>query len=68
MKGSHSIEELSFDTTLLSDEGMKLLASFPNLKRVHFAYIREPSKAKSVREALPGVEVEIDEVGEDLEP
>jgi hypothetical protein len=68
MKGSAALEELGFDTTGLSDDGIQLLASFPNLRRVYFAYIHEPSMAKLLRETLPGVDVEIDEVGEGSKP
>lgn len=58
MKGSGSIVEIGFDATLLSDDGVRLLAHFPNLKRVHFAWINEPAREKLLRDTLPGVEIQ----------
>lgn len=63
MKGSPSVEELSFDTTLVSDDGVRMLATFPNLKKVYFSYVNEQSREKLLRETLPGVEIEIEELG-----
>jgi hypothetical protein len=63
MKGLGSIEEIAFDTTQLSDADVRLLATFPNLKRVHFAWVNDPSREKLLRDTLPGVEIQIDESG-----
>ncbi len=59
LQGSTSIEELSFDSTLLSDEGIQLLATFPNLKKVYFSYIADKKRVDQLRATIPNVFVEV---------
>jgi len=61
MQGSPAIEELHFDTTSLSDEGVQLLATFPNLKRVRFNYVSEQERVDLLKSTIPHVTLEIDE-------
>ena len=61
LQGSPSIEELSFDSMLLSDEGIQLLATFPNLKKVYFTYIADKKRVDQLRAAIPNVVVEVEE-------
>jgi len=60
MTGLESIEEVSFDTTVTDDE-VRLLGTFPNLRRVHFPWVNSPAREKLIRDTLPGVEIQIDE-------
>lgn len=61
MQGLPAVEELHFDTTLLSDEGIKLLATFPNLKKVRFNYVAEQERVDLLKSTIPHVPLEIDE-------
>jgi hypothetical protein len=61
LSGLESIKELSFDTTQLTDDDVPLLATFPNLRRVHFAWVNSPAREKLIRDTLPGVDIQIDE-------
>lgn len=61
LQGSTSLEELSFDSMLLSDEGVQLLATFPNLRKVHFTYIADKNRVDQLRAAIPNVVVEVEE-------
>lgn len=61
LQGSHAIEELSFDTTVLNDDGFQLLATFPNLRKVRFTYIADKNRVDQLRATIPNVVVEVDE-------
>ncbi|WP_152101250.1 hypothetical protein [Lacipirellula parvula] len=61
LQGSTSLEELSFDSMLLSDEGIQLLATFPNLKKVYFTYIADKKRVDQLRATIPNVVVEVEE-------
>src|SRR4051812_897255 len=60
MKGMPSIEELGFDGIRLSDDTIRSFASFPNLKKVSFAFI-STAQARLLRKTLPNAKIEIDE-------
>lgn len=64
LQGSQAIEELSFDTTVLTDEGIQLLATFPNLSKVHFEYVPDQRSADLLKSTLPDVKLEIAEIGQ----
>lgn len=61
LQGSHAIEELSFDTTVLNDDGFQLLATYPNLRKVRFTYIADKNRVDQLRATIPNVVVEVDE-------
>jgi len=61
LQGSHAIEELSFDTIVLNDDGFHLLATFPNLRKVCFTYIADKNRVDQLRATIPNVVVEVDE-------
>ena len=61
MKGSPAIEELYFDSILLSDAGVETLATFPNLREVHFSYVSTQERIDLLRSTLPSVDVVISE-------
>lgn len=59
MQGSSAVEEIRFEVTSLSDDGVRLLGTFPNLRRVHFQQIVDAERVKLLRRSLPGVELEL---------
>jgi hypothetical protein len=59
MKGMPSVEDLYFEVSGLSDDGVRVLGTFPNLKKVHFEQVIDREREKLLRDTLPGVEVEI---------
>lgn len=61
LQGSASLEELSFDSMVLSDDGIQLLATFPNLRKVYFTYIADKKRVDQLRATIPNVVVEVEE-------
>jgi hypothetical protein len=61
LQGSTSIEEISFDSMLLSDEGIQLLATFPNLRKVYFSYIADKKRVDLLRATLPNAVVTVEQ-------
>jgi hypothetical protein len=59
MKGSPALEAVNFEVSGLSDEGVRTLATFPNLKKVLFQQIVAPEREVMLRKTLPGVVIEI---------
>jgi hypothetical protein len=55
--GMESIEALSFELCGSSPEGLKLLTTFPNLKKVSFTQAMSPEEIELIEETLPGVEL-----------
>ncbi|HEX6962289.1 MAG TPA: hypothetical protein VF175_10510 [Lacipirellula sp.] len=59
MKGSPVVEQIHVEVSRLSDEGVRLLATFPNLKKVRIEQVVNKARAELLRSTLPGVKVEI---------
>ncbi|WP_425398697.1 hypothetical protein [Aeoliella sp.] len=58
-EGMESIEELGFELSGPSLEGIDLLASFPNLKKVTFEQVMSREEIDKLEATLPGVELGI---------
>lgn len=58
-EGMESIEELGFELSGPSVEGIDLLASFPNLKKVTFEQVMSREEIDKLEATLPGVELGI---------
>ena len=61
LQASPAIEELSFEASVLTDEGIQLLATFPNLKKVGFQYIADKKQVDLLRATIPNAVVEVEE-------
>lgn len=58
-KGMESIEELAFELSAPSLDGMEVLATFPNLKRVSFEQVMHREQIEKLETTLPGAELHI---------
>lgn len=61
MQGSPAVEELYFDSTAISDDGVQLLSTFPNLKKVYFGYVGDQDRIDLLKSTIPNVTLEIAE-------
>jgi hypothetical protein len=59
MQGLPSVEELYFEVSGISDDGVRRLAAFPNLRNVRFEQVIDEQREDLLRETLPGVVIEI---------
>jgi hypothetical protein len=59
MRGMPSIEGIGWESTYVSDDGIRSLAEFPNLKRVRVEDIVSDARERLLRETLPGVALNI---------
>lgn len=59
LQGSAAVEDIYFEQTYLSDDGVQLLATFPNLKEAHFEDVTDASREKLLKTALPDVNLKI---------
>jgi hypothetical protein len=59
MQGLPSVEGIGWESTYVSDDGIRSLAEFPNLKRVRVEDIVSDARERLLRESLPGVTLNI---------
>lgn len=59
MKGSPSVEVITFETTRLNDNSIEMLTTFPNLKHLVLEYVVEDSMPPLLKEKFPGVQIDI---------
>ena len=54
-----SIRKIFFETSHLSDEGVRLLGTLPNLRQIHFEQVMSSHQIELLKATLPNVELRI---------
>ena len=59
VEGMESIERMWIETSPIQDDGIKLLATLPNLKKIHFEQAMSAKQIELLEKTLPKVSVDI---------
>ncbi len=65
VQGMASIERMWIETSRLQDDGIRLLATLPNLKKIHFEQVMSTEQMELLEKTLPKVNVDTPFLAED---